>query len=309
MNTNRISRGFRYIWSMIVLSLIATVIISGCGVGKAVNAIGAEAQALISQGRQYYHEGIDMQTSAINLRRAYETKDSSFRLTVQDLFANKKSCFKDAATLESTVATAVMSQKSGGELVNALSTSSVSGEAATTACIELNKSLADIIVSSRSGIQNAYMASFEAATAFENKISSYPEIKLVNDLLTTYGSTDGVIHALSLDGVGVTDFTWLPTMDLYVDTSNDQLCTYFKSGAFKDDLPQIVKDKFTGHDDALTGLYSTRKNPLGTGCRVYRQAALYVMTLPILSAQTSQVVGSGVDQGAMPTDVPDPKKQ
>lgn len=308
MNHRFVSRRVSFVFTAFVISLLA-VVLNACAVGNAVSQIPAAAQAVLSQAREYYKTGRDQETAAINLRRAYEVKDSSFRLGVQDLYSNNKSCFKDAATLETAVASAVMSNKSGGELVNALSTASVSGEAATVACIQLKSQLADYIIASRTGVQNAYLMSYEAATKYQLHLDGYPELKFMNDLMQTYLSTDGVIHALAIDGVGVTDITWLPTMSLYVDLpASSPDCQDFSSGAFVSRLPQITKDKFTGHMDALSGLYSVQMNARG-GCRVFRAAALYEMTLPLLSAQTQQVIGSGVDQGAIPTDTTEPSNQ
>lgn len=275
-----------------------------------VGGVRIDPQALIATGRQYYNGGVQQETTLTNLWRKYEQSMSTFRTGVRDLVANKESCYVDVAATESTIAQSVTGNMDGDAIFSALVSQSVSGEAATVECTKLNRQLADFTIANRQAVQDNLLAAFEAATKLMQYTSQYPEIDITNDLLQTYGDTTKVYKVLADNGIGVTDWSWLPTANLWVAHSDEKLCRYYTSGEFMANVSYSTKLKFTGHEDALARLYESTWNPAANGgrgeCRMTRYAALEYMTRSILSSDTREVIETGEDTGVIPTEAPAP---
>lgn len=264
-----------------------------------------DPKAILSQARTYYNGGVQRDTNITNLQRKFENTMNTFRLGATDLIANNKNCFKDGAEAEKTVAQAVMGTQPREAVFNALVTASVSGEQFTMKCAEGNQKIADFIISKRPEVQNAAQAVFEAATEYMQYTSAFPEIQWMNDFMQTYGDTAVLYQKLADNGIGVSDWTWLPTKNLWVSHTDQKLCQYYISGQFMENVPYSTKLKFTGHTDALARLYESAWNPVANGgrgeCRMYRYAALEYMTRSILSSDTQNVIQGGQDQSLFPT--------
>lgn len=299
-----------------VIAVVMMLIMTACGGNSLpsvlptvqVAGVNIDIQGIINQAREYYNEGVTLEGSLTTLYRAYEQAMSTFRLGVRDLLANNDGCFADVARTESEIAVSVMGGQGQAELVNALATGSVSGEAATVACVQLRIQIADYTISHRQNVQDRYMAMFEVAVDYRLYTTNYPEVAWINDLLTTYLDTTQVYEFLGDNGIGVSDWSWLPTANLSVTHSDETLCRYYMSGDFMANISYDMQLKFTGHQDALARLYRATWNPAlnaGRGqCTMTRMAALEYMTRSILSGDTRTVIETGEDMGVFPTPAP-----
>lgn len=301
---------------IVLMLLIATFLITACGGGKSpqdtVPAIPKlDPAAIISKGRAYYKAGVDRETNITVLWRKYEVAMNTFRLGAKDLIGAANACSASVATTESTIGNAVTGNMSGDAIFSALVTNSVSGEQATTECAQIFRQLADYIVANRAATANANLMAFEAATEYMNYTSSFPEVDIMNDLMQTYGDTAIVYQKLADNGIGATDWSWLPTANLWVSHSDQKLCQYYISGEFMANVTYSTKLKFTGHETALARLYESTWNPAANGgkgeCRMTRYAALEYMTRSILSSDTQNIIQTGEDQSlfeSTPTPAP-----
>lgn len=303
---------------ILTVLVLATIVLSACGspASSVPGASGVPAPvakdlvSILNKGRKYYNDGVDMEGKVTKLRRAYETARSNIDVTVSDLVVNNAICFKNVASTEVAIGQAVMDQSQNSQsLINALVTQSVSGEQATTECTKLNQQIADFVISNRQAVLDAYNQFFQAATDYKLYTSDFPEIKIMNDLLQTYADPTQVANFLQQNNLpGFTDFTWLPTENLYMDfPGNKAKCDYYTTGAFMNDLPALMKMKFEGHEQSLLNLYEARWMPTSGAkgnCRLLRQAALDEMTVSILSAGTQNVINTGTDTGSIPTPQP-----
>lgn len=299
----------RFVRIMATLVFMVSILLTACAPRQTpLQELGTDVKAIIDKGRVYYNGGVNRETTLTQLWANHVMTYNTFVMGARDLIANQQMCYTNVAATESTIATAVMSNLDGDAIFDALVTNSVSGEAATTACVQLNQQLANYIIANRSAVQDSYMASFNAATEYMNYTSNFPEIQWMNDLLQTYGDTALLYQKLADEGIGVSDWSWLPTKNLWASTSDQNLCQYYITGAFMENLPYSTRLKFTGHEDALARLYEAAWNPAansGAGeCRLYRYAALEYMTRPIVSAATNQVITTGEDQSIFPTPTP-----
>lgn len=265
--------------------------------------------AILAQARTYYNGGVNRETNITNLWRKYELAMNTFRLGAKDLLGAANACSASVAQTESTIGKAVTGNMDGDAIFSALVTNSVSGEQATTECTQIFRQLADYIVANRAAIQDANLMAFNAATEYMNYTSNFPEVDFMNDLMQTYGDPTFVYQKLADNGIkGITDWSWLPTSNLWVSHTDKALCQYYVSGEFMANLPYSMKLKFTGHEMALAKLYESSWNPAanaGRGeCRMTRYAALEYMTRSIVSADTQNVIQSGQDQSVFPTPQP-----
>lgn len=293
---------------------IMVFMVSGCRAKtpteQANSLPGVDLSKALSDIRVHYKGGVDQETNVSFLRRQYEQTRSNFDLVISDLLANNAICFKNVAETESTIGNAVMDSNASSEsLINALVTQSPSGEQATTQCAQLNVQIANTVISHRAGILDAYNKFFEAALRYKNYTSSWPEIKVMNDLFQTYGDPRMVEQKLEEFGLpGFTDFAWLPTNNLFADfPGNKAKCDYYNTGAFMADLPGSVKIKFSGHEESLMSLYEVQWMPqagAAGNCRLFRQAALDEITISILTTNTGTILNTNTDSGAIPTPIP-----
>lgn len=266
--------------------------------------------AILAQARTYYNGGVNRETNITNLWRKFELTMNTFRLGAKDIIGAANACSANVALTESTIGEAVTGNMNGEAIFSALVTNSVSGEQATTECAQIFRQLADYIVANRAAIQDANLHAFEAATEYMNYTSNFPEVDFMNDLMQTYGDPSFVYQKLADNGIGVSDWSWLPTANLWVSHTDEKLCRYYLTGEFMANLPFSMKLKFTGHDSALAKLYESSWNPAanaGRGeCRMTRYAALEYMTRSIVSADTQNVIQSGQDEGLFPTPTTQP---
>ena len=299
--------------TFISVVMVFSMLLSACGSkGSAPALSSAQIQSLLATGRQYYANGVAMETTLTDLMVIYQRKDSDFRTGLLELVGNDKACYKDVAATEAAVADAVKGNYAKGvtdptaiqkAAIDVLVTQSVSGEQATTSCTGLNDKVADYVVSNRKDIGDAYLNMFTQATAYLKYTSEYPEIKLINDLLQVMPLQE-IYTQLGQKGIGVTDFTWLPTQNLFMVVFNQKTCDYYRNGTFKEGLLPATLVKFTNHDAELMALYGATWNSDTGSCKLYKMAALDRMTTPIVSKATKEVINNNEDQSAFPTDVP-----
>lgn len=294
-----------------MLLVVLGLLVTSCGPKPTTSAPSipvsvSDWKPALDKVRTHYNGGVVMEGSTTKLRRAYEQTDSAFRLAVADEINIGKMCFKDAAAADATVANAIFDQQQdNGTLINALVTQSVTGQS-TPECAPIYQKLAEIVASYRPAIMDAYLLYFNQATDYKTYTSAWPEIDVMNDIFQTVADPTQVAEILKENGLpGFTDFTWLPTENLYMDfPGNKAKCDYYTSGQFMNDLPSLMLAKFQGHEQSLRNLYEARWMPM-TGangnCRLLRQAALDEMTVSILSQGTQDVINSGIDTGAVPT--------
>ncbi len=293
---------------IVSLFLLTMYVLSACGTKASQDTVPAlpklDPVAILSQARTYYKGGVDRETNITVLWRKYELSMNTFRLGAKDLIGAANACSTSVASTESTIGNAVTGNMDGDAIFSALVTNSVSGEQATTECTQIFRQLADYIVANRAAVQNANLMAFEAATDYMNYTSSFPEVDFMNDLMQTYGDTTLVYQKLADNGVGVSDWSWLPTANLWVSHQDKNLCQYYISGEFMQNISYSSKLKFTGHESALARLYESTWNPAANGgngeCRMTRYAALEYMTRSIVGADTQQIIESGQDQGLFP---------
>lgn len=286
--------------------LVLMLLLSACG-GGVIDQAANKLTEVLSWGRDYYSRGVAQEKNITTLFRQYEQSMSTFRLGARDLITNNANCFKDVAATESAIADAALGNQDEGALVNALSTDSVTGEQATSGCVEGNRQIADYVLTNRQAVQDNYMATFSAAEDYMEYTSSFPEIDVMNDLLQTYGDMNTLRKELKAQGievVGATDFTWLPTANLWVSTTDKALCDYYTTGAFVNELMPTMKSKFENHPDALMGLYESAWDSSLGECRLTRYAALKFMTRKVVSRDTNQIINTGVDEGIFVTEQP-----
>ncbi len=299
---------------MVLIALIAMLLLAGCArkptpPSPALPKI--DPVAVLAQARTYYNGGVNRETNLTGLRAKAELTLNTFRTTAHDLIANNASCYTNVAAAESTIAEAVMSNQSSDAIFSALVTQSVSGEQATTACVALNQQLANFVISNRAAVQDAFLAVVLAANEYVNYTTNFPEIDFMNDLMQTYGNLSFVYQKLADNGIGVSDWSWLPTENLRINMgSNKARCDYYLTGAFKANLRSSQQRKFTGHEDALMSMYEAEWDPTANGgkglCTLYRYAALKEMTISPLSSDTQDVLQNNTDQGIFPTETPAP---
>ena len=301
MNTNK-----RFSIAILAI-LFLSIFLTACG-GNPVQQAADKLTEIYAKAQDYYNRGVSLETNTTNLWRAYEQVYSNFRLTAMDLIKTGGQCYQDVAAAEATIAEAVMGNKPKDSIINSLTTDSVSGEAAVSKCAELNRQLADYIISNRREAYNAYMRAFESATGYMQYTSNFPEIDIMNDLMDTYLSAEKIEAELAKKNIHVTDWTWLPTTNLWVSHTDRALCNYYISGEFKQNLLPSVIRKFKDHEGALESQYAATWNPAanrGNGeCRMYRTAALEYMTRSIISDDTRGIVEGGSDSSVFPTNTP-----
>lgn len=285
---------------IVPIFVVMTFVLTACGSGAPIDP----TKAILSQARTYFKGGVDRESNITVLWRKYELSMNTFRLGAKDLFGAANACSASVALTESTIGEAVTGNMDGEAIFSALVTNSVSGEQATTECAQIFRQLADYIVANRAAVQNANLMAFEAAVDYQNYTSSFPEVDFMNDLMQTYGDTTIVYQKLADNGIGVSDWSWLPTANLWVSHGDKNLCQYYTSGQFMDNLSYSAKLKFTGHESALARLYESTWNPAANGgngeCRMTRYAALEYMTRSIVGADTQQIIQSGQDQELFP---------
>ena len=299
-------RNSKLLFAVLTILMVLTLILAGCGgrereIPDVPAGVGRSVKQLFATGRKYYSEGVEKEANLTVLWREYEQSMNAFRTGARDLISNAEHCYSNVATTESTIAEAVMGNMDMNGLFNGLMTQSVSGEAATSECTQLNQRLADYIVTNRQAVKDKYMSAFDAATDYQVYTSQFPEVDIMNDLMQTYLDTTSLYAALAENGIGVTDWSWLPTANLMVSHSDEDLCRYYINGEFMENIGYSMKMKFVGHEDSLYRLYESTWNPAanqGRGeCRMTRYAALEYMTRNILSSDTRDVIESGEDQG------------
>ncbi len=300
---------------LIVALVLLIVVLAACGGGPKVPVAPGlpkvDIVGILDKANKFYNTGVDTyEKTGTQLWAAYTQKMNTFRTGARDLMGSYQLCFTNVAATESQIGIAVMSKVSQTGMINAFATqSSVSGEVATAKCAEGYGKLADYIISNRASIQDAYLAQFNNATDYMAYLTDWPEVQMMNDLLQTYGSTTGVYKALADRGIGVSDWSWLPTKNLWVSAGNDKnLCQYYISGQFMQNVPYSMKLKFTGHEDSLALLYESTWNPAANGgdgeCRLTRFAALEYRTRSIVSQDTGDVLKSGKDTSLFPPATP-----
>lgn len=279
--------------------------------GVSVNGV----KDVMSKASAFHSGGVAQEANLTRLWNKQLTSRSKYRTSVEDLIGNNTICFKNAQETQVAVAKAVFdrnytTQQAGAIVANVLSTggASVTGDKAITACTELNKQIADFMIANRAEVADNYNLMFDAASEYMRYTSSSPEIDIMNDLMRTYLDVNKVYDALHEAGIpGVSDWTWLPTVNLWVSHSDKALCIYYISGDFKNSLLPEVKRKFERHAASLENLYAATWNPVANGgkgeCRMYRMAALEYMTRPIINESVRQDVQNGDDSSvfAKPT--------
>lgn len=234
--------------------------------------------------------------------------------TLNALVANNTNCFVNVKNAESAVARATFDPgQDKGTLINALVSNTLNAEQATTVCAQGNQKIADYVIDGRKAIYDADMQMYEAAVNFQNGLSNEIVGKIRYDFLTTFADPTEAERQMRLAGIpGLTDITMPPDEGLFYDMpGNSDICTYYNSGAFENDLPRPVKDMFYGHEDSLRRRYSAQWTPpLGGSqgnCRLFASAALKQVTTPILSTIMVTQINTGVDNGnEIPTVVPNP---
>ncbi len=293
---------------VIPIILALTFVLTACGNPAPQDTAPAlpklDPVAILAQARTYYKGGVDRESNITVLWRKYELALNNLRLGAKDLMGVANACSASVAQTESTIAQAATGNMDGDAIFSALVTNSISGEQATTECVQVFRQLADYIVANRAAVQNANLMAFEAAVEYQNYTSSFPEVDFMNDLMQTYGNTQKVYEKLAENGIGVSDWSWLPTANLWVSHTDKNLCQYYISGEFMNNIAYSAKLKFTGHESALALLYESTWNPAangGTGeCRMTRYAALEYMTRSIVSADTQSIIESGQDTELFP---------
>ncbi|MBU1071591.1 hypothetical protein KKG65_04275 [Patescibacteria group bacterium] len=257
--------------------------------------------------REYYRGGTEREANINNLKAAADLARTKFFTGIRDLIGNNQFCFKSVEETEVAIANAVMAEKEGEALVDALVTASVSGESATGICAELNHGIADYTVANRQNMFNTEMAKVEALNEYLVYLEGYPERNFMNDVFQTVADPSKVYKWLADKGIGATDFVWLPTYIIQTTGRDKGLCDYYRTGDFKAELLPATLRKFTGHETALDELYSAKWNSAaygGTGeCTFYRMAAIEVMRMSVQAAETIEGQNTGIDPGVT---FPDP---
>ena len=118
------------------------------------NEVPAEIDGIISSTdlaslREYYRGGIEREANLNNLATAATLVRTKFFTGIQDLIGNNQFCYKSVAETEAVIAAAVMAEKEGEAIIDALVTASVSGESATGVCAQLNHGIADYTIANR----------------------------------------------------------------------------------------------------------------------------------------------------------------
>jgi hypothetical protein len=304
---------YKRIMMLVVLAFIMSLA-AACGTSSssASNPVSQAAAKVVTQGminkmHDYYGRGKELEKELTVLDRMYSQTQNTFRTGARDLIANNTSCYKSVAQTESAIAEAALGNMEGDALVNVLATgASVTGEQATSKCVDLNTRLAEYIVGHRKAVQDAHNNRFEKAQDYRLYLEHFPELEWMNDLLQTYGSPQGVYNFLESIGIpGVTDWTWLPTKGLWTSHSNKEKCDYYRNGKFKDELARDLQRQFKGHEDSLYNLYDATWNSSNSECRLYRFAALEWMERDVVSRDTRDVQESGEDTSVYITPQPE----
>lgn len=293
-----------------VLMIVMLFLVVACGrqqnTGGGGIVPGLDLLGKIDSARVHYNQGVTQEGTLTTLWQAYEQNMNEFRTGAGDLMAINNGCFANVAATEAAIAKAAVGDMSDSALINALTTTSITGEVATTECVQLSRQLADFVITHRAAVKNSYMMVQDAAKNYLAHSLDQIEVDVMNDVLQTYGDTAGAYAFLKEHGIdGVTDWGWLPTVALRVSHSDEAVCNYYKSGAFKDNLLPGVQTKFSGHEESLMRVYQVAWNPTTFGgrgeCRMYGYAALEWMTRPIISNDTRDVLETGEDSGLFPT--------
>jgi hypothetical protein len=312
----------RRVFSTVVLAVLLVGILSACA--KATPAPESVAPALAGPGatikdpvaawnvaQTYYTKGYAMQQDFMKLHQYSVGLDSKFRTGLSDLFANNQACFASVKDTESKIANAVMGDPTlpKDSIVNALVTggASVSGEQATSACVQLNKQIADYVITNRSAMFDARQAAYESGLNFKAYLHDQIGNYIINDVVLAATNNQNIKDWFRDHNIGITDFTWFPTNDLQYEvrgsTASDT-CEYYMSGKAIAELDPDFVAKFAGHENDLKSLYKAVWNSNSKTCTLYRWAAFDKMLVVPTSSTTQDVYGTGNDQGAFPTVAP-----
>lgn len=266
--------------------------------------VGIDLKKDISDFNAWYTKEVNQQADLQILIGIRVRVASKYYSTLNTLVANNANCFIDEKKAESSIAQATFDpSQDKGSLVNALVSNTLNGEQATTACVQGNQKIANYVIDGRQEMYDADINMYQAAVFFKRDLSNTIATKIGYDFLQTYADPTLAEQKMVQAGIpGLTDIAWPPNEDLYYDMPGDkEVCDYYTTGAFKQYLPQSIKDKFFGHDEALMRRYGVQWTPAIGGaqgnCRLFAQAALDKITTPILNQTVINQITTGVDNG------------
>lgn len=303
------------LFAIVIVILLSTL--SGCGkaatpapesVAPALTGpVGAvkDPVAAWNVAQAYYSKGYKLQNDFMSKHQYAMGLDSKFRLGLLELIANQSSCFANVSQTESTIADAVMSDQNLTEAaINALVTSSVSGEMATTECASLSRTVADYVISNRAAMFDARQAAYDVGLSFKAFLHDQIGNYIINDLISAATNNQDIKDWMLKNNIGITDFTWFPTNDLqYVigGSTAQTTCEYFRNGKAIEELDSEFVAKFAGHEGDLKSLYRASWNSNEGKCTLYRWAAFDKLLVVPTSSTTQNVFGTGEDESAFPT--------
>lgn len=260
--------------------------------------------------RGYYNRGVNDFEKPGNIASVNADMTLSRLMTgVNSLTANQTNCNVNAAKMQETVGTAVMQGFSPDQMADAfinaqaLTVSSVAGDAAAVECAKLSRQIADYVIAGSVEYQNAFMNAYSIWIGYIAYLADTPEVKAQNDLLNYYGGNTAILNQkLTDNGLPTTgvDIYWLPTKELvFAQTSDKNLVDYYRSGKFIEELDPGLQLKYKGHEDALPFLYMATWNSGTNTGMLYRMAALYGKFLVVKLNQG--VGGSTMPDSLVPT--------
>ncbi len=306
------------ITKLILAALAFALLFSACApkpapvnVGPSISVAGhtIDLKALYDKANNYYHVGVtNYEVPLQKLDAAYEQAYNEFLLGVRDLMAVRQNCFVNVATTETQIVDAALGNMEPGQLINALATTNLTGEQATTTCAQGYDEVADYTITHRSDLSQKYLARYGLAVDYEAYFSDFIEVDIMNDLAQTYGDSTLVYQKLADVGIpGITDWSWLPTRLLKATHANESICRYYMSGDFMDSLPLATKLKFKGHETAIASMFEATWIPAEANggqvglCTMYRWAAIRWYQRDVLSQAAQNALSGTGDQGAIPT--------
>lgn len=266
--------------------------------------------AALNVAQAYYTKGYKLQNDFMSLHQYSVGLDTKFRTGIGDLFANNQACFASVASTESQVAEAVMGDPTlpKDSIIDVLATggASVSGEQATSECVQLNKQIADYVISNRAAMFDARQAAYGMGLNYKAYLHDQIGNYIINDVVLSATNSQKIKDWMKEKKIGITDFTWFPTNDLQYEirgSTAQPTCSYYMDGLAVQELDPDFVAKFAGHEGDLKSLYKATWNSNSKACTLYRWAAFDKMLVVPTSAQTQDVYGTGEDQGAFPTPV------
>ena len=289
---------------LLVIFLLAACAPSASGVSSPSVLPKIDLKKDISEFNAWYTTMVNKQADLQVLIGIRVRVASKYFSTLNTLVANNANCFTNAKNVESAVAQATFDpSQDKGSLVNALVSNTLNAEQATTACIQGNQTIATYVITGRQEMYDADMNMYQAGVFFKRDLSNTIQVKLGNDFLQTYADPTQAEQKMREMGLpGLTDITIPPNEDLFYDMpGNKEKCDYYNGGAFMQNLPRPILDKFYGHEESLRRRYSAQWTPPMGGaqgnCRLFAQAALDQISTPILNQIVITQINTGVDNG------------